>query len=259
VDKTSPLKFGGQYTVWVSSLEMGTTGSAETGLRNEVKECPSVYISKRKGSCQYMEVFSQVVGWSCLPKTSDFLHGRAGQGMNIDVHSCNHKFKFVHENIFLFDFWATYIHHKEKEKNEIGKRQRSSSHKVYQNNSTTQWQVSSICYLNGATFLNFDSLPSPPTRSSKFLNVFDNIQSLDNFSEDNMFPIKPACHDLITSIHIWKGVRYSGDEELGTISVGAGVCHGEETGFSMLQFEVFVCEFLTIDGFSTGTAVKLDD
>lgn len=102
-------------------------------------------------------------------------------------------------------------------------------------------------------------MPSLPTRSSKFLNVFDNIQSLDNFSEDNMFPIKPACHDLITSIHTWEGGGYSGDEELGTIGVGTGVSHGEETGFGMLQFEVFVCEFLTIDRFSAGTALKLDD
>jgi len=54
----------------------------------------------------------------------------------------------------------------------------------------------------------------------------------------------------------WKG--YSGDEELGTIGIGTGVCHGEKTGFGMLQFEVFVCEFLTIDGFSTSTATKLD-
>lgn len=46
---------------------------------------------------------------------------------------------------------------------------------------------------------------------------------------------------------------------MGTIGVGAGVCHGEKTGFGMLQFEVFVCEFLTIDGFSTGAAIELDE
>ena len=53
-----------------------------------------------------------------------------------------------------------------------------------------------LCYLNSTTFLNFDSLPSLPTRSSKFFNVLDNFHSLDNFSENNMFPIKPTCHDL---------------------------------------------------------------
>ena len=53
-----------------------------------------------------------------------------------------------------------------------------------------------LCYLKSTTFLNFDSLPSLPTRSSKFLDILDNIHSLDNFSENNMFPIKPARHDL---------------------------------------------------------------
>lgn len=53
-----------------------------------------------------------------------------------------------------------------------------------------------LCYLNSTTFLNFDSLLSLPTRSSKFLDVLDNIHSLDNFAENNMFPIKPTCHDL---------------------------------------------------------------
>jgi hypothetical protein len=204
-----------------------------------------------------MEVFSQVVGWSCFPKTSDFWHGRAGQGMNTDAAIMTNLSLFMKTYFFWF---LSYLHTPQREEKKWNwKETKIIVAQVYQNSSTTQWQVSSICYLNGATFLNFDSLPSLPTLSSKFLNVFDNIQSLDNFSEDNMFPIKPACHDLITSIHTWEGVGYSGDEELGTISVWAGVCHGDETGFTMLQFEVFVGEFLTIDGFSTGTAVKLDD
>jgi hypothetical protein len=50
---------------------------------------------------------------------------------------------------------------------------------------------------------------------------------------------------------------YSGDEELRSVGVGTGVCHGEETGFRVLQFEVFVCEFLAIDGFSTRTTLSI--
>jgi hypothetical protein len=51
---------------------------------------------------------------------------------------------------------------------------------------------------------------------------------------------------------------YSGDEELGAIGVGTGIGHRKETFFGMLQFEVFISEFLTIDGFSSGaTDVRL--
>jgi hypothetical protein len=42
---------------------------------------------------------------------------------------------------------------------------------------------------------------------------------------------------------------------LGAIGVGTGVGHGKETFFGMLQFEVFVAEFLTIDRFSSGATV----
>jgi hypothetical protein len=78
-----------------------------------------------------------------------------------------------------------------------------------------------------------------------------------------MFSIEPARHDLpINVCHEKtekKGKRkYGGDKELGSVSVGTGIRHGEKTGLGVFQFEVFICEFFTVDRFSTGTAKQLD-
>ena len=48
---------------------------------------------------------------------------------------------------------------------------------------------------------------------------------------------------------------YSGDEELRAVGVGAGVGHGQETGFGVSQLEVLVRKFLAVDGLSARTAV----
>jgi hypothetical protein len=45
----------------------------------------------------------------------------------------------------------------------------------------------------------------------------------------------------------------SGDEELRSVGVLAGVGHGEQTRLSVLQLEVLVSELLSVDGLSTGT------
>ena len=50
--------------------------------------------------------------------------------------------------------------------------------------------------LNSARLVNGDSLGSLPIRSAKFLDILDNIQTLDNLSKHNMFPIKPGRDDL---------------------------------------------------------------
>ena len=72
-----------------------------------------------------------------------------------------------------------------------------------------------------------------------------------------MFPIKPVCHNLHPVNDSLSKAEYSSDEELGSIGVWTGICHGEKTWFGVLQFEVFVCEFFTVDGFSTGAALQL--
>jgi len=43
----------------------------------------------------------------------------------------------------------------------------------------------------------------------------------------------------------------SGNEELRTIGVLAGICHREETGFGVLELEVLIGEFFTVDGLAT--------
>ena len=48
---------------------------------------------------------------------------------------------------------------------------------------------------------------------------------------------------------------YGGDEELRAVSVGTGICHGEETRLGVSLLEVLVCEFFAVDGLASGTAV----
>ena len=46
---------------------------------------------------------------------------------------------------------------------------------------------------------------------------------------------------------------HGGDEELGPVSVGAGVGHGEKAGRAVLHQEVLVVEFGSVDGLTTGS------
>ncbi len=44
-----------------------------------------------------------------------------------------------------------------------------------------------------------------------------------------------------------------GDEELGTVSIFARVCHAQDALLAMLQLKVFIREFFSVDGLPTGT------
>jgi len=50
--------------------------------------------------------------------------------------------------------------------------------------------------LDRAGFGNLDRLISLARRRPELLNLFDNVHSLDNFAEDDVLAVKPACHDL---------------------------------------------------------------
>ena len=50
------------------------------------------------------------------------------------------------------------------------------------------------------------------------------------------------------------GGWYSGDEELGAVGVGSGICHGKKARLGVFLLEIFVCEFIAVDGLSSSTA-----
>ena len=64
-------------------------------------------------------------------------------------------------------------------------------------------------------------------------------------AEDDVFPVQPVGLD-------------GGDEELGPVSVGAGVGHGEKAGRAVLHQEVLVVELWAVDGLTARTIEILE-
>jgi PIN domain nuclease of toxin-antitoxin system len=102
------------------------------------------------------------------------------------------------------------------------------------------WEI-----LNGTSVTDEDLSLGRAACSSEGLDLLDKIHTLDNFAEDDMGTIQPRGND-------------SGDEELRSVGVLAGVGHGEQTRLSVLQVEVLISELLSVDGLSTG-AVSLGE
>lgn len=74
------------------------------------------------------------------------------------------------------------------------------------------------------------------------LNLLYKFHAFNHIAENDMPSIKPRGLD-------------SGDKELGAVGIGASVGHREDTGASVLQDEVFVGEFLAVDGLATSAIV----
>jgi len=75
---------------------------------------------------------------------------------------------------------------------------------------------------------------------------FDSLQeflSLDDFTEDDVLSIEPRAFN-------------ESQEELRAVGVGTGIGHGQKTRSGVLNIEVFILEFSTIDGFTTSTVAS---
>jgi hypothetical protein len=62
--------------------------------------------------------------------------------------------------------------------------------------------------LDCSALVNSDSLLGLSAGCSKFLNVLDNIHSLDNLAKDDMFSIEPASDDLSLVFHSDSGLQW---------------------------------------------------
>ena len=98
----------------------------------------------------------------------------------------------------------------------------------------------SLISLENATFSNGSDFAGPTSLGADSLKSFENIDTLDNLTEDDVAAIEP-------------GGLNEGDKELGAVCVGTRVGHGKKVGAGVLKVEVLVREFLSINGFSTGT------
>merc|ERR1719402_1943111 len=97
-----------------------------------------------------------------------------------------------------------------------------------------------ITVCNTSTISDSDLPASLTTGTSITLHLLHQVIPRHNLSEDDMFPIQPRSQDYC-------------DEELGTICIPSRVSHGQETNLVVLQGEVFVIEFVSIDGLTTSS------
>ena len=74
----------------------------------------------------------------------------------------------------------------------------------------------------------------------KLIYLLDNIHAFNNLSKHNVLAIKP-------------GGLGSTNEKLRTIGVGSGIGHTQNSGTGVSELEIFIFEFVSIDGFSTGS------
>ena len=107
-------------------------------------------------------------------------------------------------------------------------------------------------------FLDLDSLLRLVSWSlSYILYLLHNIIAFQDLSEDNMLSIQPAIDLSSVDVHILDPIYSrsysSGDEELRSIRVLAGVGHTKHASLAVLQLEVLIREFLAVDGLSAST------
>ena len=96
-----------------------------------------------------------------------------------------------------------------------------------------------------STVSNGDLLAGLAIPGPKALHGFHNIHALFHLAKDHMLAIQPLSLG-------------SADEKLGTICVGASICHGQDARTCMLQNEILIIKFLAIDGLATSTIMACE-
>ena len=77
----------------------------------------------------------------------------------------------------------------------------------------------------------------------------DSFHSLHHFSSGH-----DRAKDCVVTIEM--GRRHCGDEELTAVGVGTSVGHRQQVGSVVLEFEVFVVEFGSIDGLAASAVAS---
>ena len=96
-----------------------------------------------------------------------------------------------------------------------------------------------------STVSNGDLLAGLAIPGPKALHGFHNIHALFHFAKDHMFAIQPLSLG-------------SANEKLGTVCVGASICHGQDARTRMLQDKILIIKFLSIDGLATSAIMACE-
>ena len=87
----------------------------------------------------------------------------------------------------------------------------------------------------------------------RVLDLVDDIITLKNLAEDDVSAVEPPIRAFVSAINviIIQSAILRGDdgrdEELGSVGVGTGVGHGQQTLLGVLELEVLVLELGTVD------------
>ena len=96
-----------------------------------------------------------------------------------------------------------------------------------------------------STVSNGDLLAGLAIPGPKALHGFHNIHALFHLAKDHMLAIQPVSLG-------------SADEKLGTICVGASICHGQDSRTCVRQDEILIITFLAIARLTTSTIMACE-
>lgn len=99
-----------------------------------------------------------------------------------------------------------------------------------------------MSFLELTTVNNGDFLGAFSRLGSIGFNLLNDIHALDNLSKDNMLAIQPRSLG-------------SAKEKLGSVGVGSGIGHAQDSRSGVLQLEVLVFELVAVDGLASSSVV----